>query len=356
MAHRPKPFFRSGRGWYVQLGKQQLKLAPGPENAESEAAAWAAFHALMADRNSANSATGNSGRKSAALESPQNSGPTVAGLYERFMEWCQKNREPGTYGWYHDHIQNFLDALPDPKMPAADLRPYHVVEWLDRHADWGDTYRRGAIVAVQRPYNWAAKLGYITDNPLKHLEKPKARRREQAVSADDVKAIFGYYDEGDPFRLLLAFCWETGVRPQEVTRAEARHVDLAGLLVVFPPKEAKGKKRVRRILLTEAAAAILKPLMEAHPDGPLFRNRDGRPWTRYAINCRFVRLKEKLGVKFANYSFRHGFAQRMLEAGNDHLTVSELLGHANGQMLSTVYSHMNKADRHLRDALKKGQG
>ncbi|OWK38654.1 hypothetical protein [Fimbriiglobus ruber] len=31
MAHRPKPFHRTGRGWYVQLGKQQIKLCDDQE-------------------------------------------------------------------------------------------------------------------------------------------------------------------------------------------------------------------------------------------------------------------------------------------------------------------------------------
>ena len=37
----------------------------------------------------------------------------------------------------------------------------------------------------------------------------------------------------------------------------------------------------------------------------------------------------------------------------DHLTVAELMGHVTGQMVATTYSHMNKADNHLREALKK---
>ena len=50
MAHQPKPFFRTGRGWYAQLGKQQIRLSPGPQNAETEKAAWGAFHSLMVER------------------------------------------------------------------------------------------------------------------------------------------------------------------------------------------------------------------------------------------------------------------------------------------------------------------
>jgi hypothetical protein len=40
MPHHAKPFFRTSRGWYIQIDKQQLKLADGPKNADTEAAAW----------------------------------------------------------------------------------------------------------------------------------------------------------------------------------------------------------------------------------------------------------------------------------------------------------------------------
>ena len=42
----------------------------------------------------------------------------------------------------------------------------------------------------------------------------------------------------------------------------------------------------------------------------------------------------------------------MLEAGTDALTVSALLGHADGAMLAKVYSHLSKNGAYLRDAVK----
>jgi site-specific recombinase XerD len=88
----------------------------------------------------------------------------------------------------------------------------------------------------------------------------------------------------------------------------------------------------------------------------IFTNEDGNPWTVDAVNCRFGRLKKRLGVRYASYSIRHGFCQRMLESGADHLAVAELMGHVNGQMVATTYSHMNRADAHLDEALRKGSG
>jgi hypothetical protein len=46
----------------------------------------------------------------------------------------------------------------------------------------------------------------------------------------------------------------------------------------------------------------------------------------------------------------------MLEAGVDALTVSTLLGHADGTMLARVYSHLAKRDAYLREALRAPGG
>ena len=169
----------------------------------------------------------------------------------------------------------------------------------------------------------------------------------------DWQTIKTHYPEKDPFRDLLEFSWETGCRPQEAKRIEARHVDLPRMRVAFPPREAKGKCRWRVIHLTATAAQTLVRFVKERPTGFLFVNAAGRPWTAQAMACRFGRLKKHIGTKFAAYDFRHGFCERLLESGADHLTVAELMGHADGKMVAAVYSHLSTADGHLRETFKK---
>lgn len=352
MAHSPKPFFRTARNaWYVQLGKQQLKLHDGPKTTETEKAAWSAFHALMSSRNSA---------KSAAPQPPQNDGLTLAELFEKYLEWCQKHREKRTYDGYVWHLQRFIDHLkaagkPASELAAVDLRPFHVNEWLDAHEDWGQTYRRNAIASIKRAFVWGEEEGHLDRNPLKSLKKPMAKRREQAITPDQFREIIGAYKDEDPFRDLLEFAWECGVRPQEAKRVEARHVDLPNHRVVFPPEEAKGKKKLRLILLTPRAEEILARRLVSAKGGTVFRNADGNPWTTYAVNCRFCRLKEKLGTKYALYSLRHGFATRKLESGLDSITVAALMGHSDATMLARVYSHVSEHHDYLREQLNSSK-
>ena len=244
-------------------------------------------------------------------------------------------------------------------------------------------------------------MGLIEASPVRHIEKPRAGRRDVIITPGEYAWILGRVRD-EPFRDLLVVCWETGCRPQEVLAVEARHVDPNGGRWVFPPDEAKGKKAHRVIYLTDRALEITRRLMASHPEGPSFRNTDGRSWHPYALNCRFGRLRlahgrgriEQLGLvppiikrldvvrrrdpetraaheqevlhrreriaelarehgtKWCLYHFRHSFATRMLETGIDALTVSALLGHADGAMLAKVYSHLSKNGAYLLDAVK----
>jgi integrase len=279
---------------------------------------------------------------------------TVAGLLQKYLEWCGKHRARRTLEWYQDHLRAFLGYLGEAAgMIASQLKPYHVVEWADAHEGWSPTYKRGAIVSVQRPFNWAEEMGYIAASPIKKIRKPGPQHRDNPVTPDVFRTLLEHVRAGDPFRDLLLFCWHTGCRPQEAWHAEARHAHLDAVCLVIPKEEAKGRRGARVILLAGVALEIATRLVSARPTGKLFLNTRGRPWNTFAACSRFARLAVKIGHRYAAYDLRHGFCQRLLEGGANHLAVAELLGHANGQMVASVYSHMNRATAHLRETLLK---
>ena len=241
-----------------------------------------------------------------------------------------------------------MDSLPDKHIKTEDLRPFHVQQWIDSHSSWGSSYKRGGVTAVMRAFRWAEKLGHIDKSPVRYIEKPKAERRDNPVSPKDFTAIIAEVKD-QPFRDLLQFAWESGVRPFELRTIDIRHLCLERRRIEISPDEAKGKKRWRTIRLTDTAIEIVRRRKGNRKAGRLFLNTDGNPWKNYAICNRFARLKKKLGKRWAAYDIRHGFC----ENGVDHLTVAELMGHANGQMVATTYSHLNRADQHLHEQLER---
>jgi len=92
MAHQPKPFFRTGRGWFVQLGAKQIKLCDGPKTGETEKTAWAEFYKFMAERAANDNVPAPNSANSATL--------SVAEVFEKFLGWCQQHRSPAPTNWH----------------------------------------------------------------------------------------------------------------------------------------------------------------------------------------------------------------------------------------------------------------
>lgn len=274
---------------------------------------------------------------------------TVNELVIKYLAWCKNHRAPRSYEWYEGHLNSFLKHTGIADLPALNIKPYHVIEWTDSRSTWGNTYKRGAIVAVQRVYNWAEEMGYIESTPLKKVKKPQAERREIYMEQSDYDTILGLLSPNDPFYSLLQFVWYSGCRPQEARHIEPRHIQMEHERIVFPVEESKGKKRI--IYLQGIALDIIKRLMAEGREGKLFLNTRGDAWTKYSICNRFHRISKTIGKRMFCYAARHGFATRKLVQGHDYLTVATILGHTDGSMLSKVYSHIDKDMDHLKRAL-----
>ncbi len=278
---------------------------------------------------------------------------SVDALFSKYLAWCKTNRSPRSLEWYENYISKFLRHLGDnTAIPALELKPYHIVEWIDSEGtEWGDNYKGGAIIAIKRIYNWAEELGYVDSNPVKKLKKPQSKRRESHMTPVDFQRLVGCLSSDDPFREFITFMWHTGCRPQEARHIEPRHVDLERKCVIIPKEEAKGKRKARIIHLNDTALAIIQRGMESTLSAKVLNNSRGKPWTKYSICNRMYRLSKLIDRKLCSYDCRHGWATRKLIQGYDHLTIAALMGHTDGSMLAKVYSHIETNDAHLRLAL-----
>ena len=341
MARFRKPFFRPARGlWYVQLDGKQINLGPDKDEA------FKAYHGLMQQRAEA--------PKPVAPSAPDQR--LVVVLVDEFLDWCEKHRAPDTYRWYKDRLESFCKTI-DVNLSADELRPHHVQKWVDNYGvPLASGSRRNLIASIKRALKWSEEQGYIDRSPLTHMKKPGCGRKEQVVTPEEYTSLLERYEDQE-FRDLLIVTWETGCRPQESLRVEARHVDLAGShRWVFPAAESKGKKIPRIVYLTPIALEITKRLMQKHPAGPIFRNTDGKQWTPYATNCRFQTVRRKTGVKYSLYALRHSFATHALMKGVDCITVATLLGHADPSMLSKTYQHISQSPTYMQQQLQRAVG
>ena len=149
---------------------------------------------------------------------------------------------------------------------------------------------------------------------------------------------------------LVTFLWNTGCRPYEAYRLRTRHLDLQNSRCLIPsdemPVHKTGKHGSDRIVyLNGEALEIVKRLATSDPEGMLFLNTKGQPWSINSINSRFARLAraKKVGKRFSPYAYRHGFGTRKIaERKLPDVTIAALMGHKDISMLANYYSHANE--------------
>lgn len=314
--------------WYMTEGGRQIPLGHDREEAERE------FH-----------------RRKAEATKIEKSGATLESLADEFMDYIEREREPGTAHWYRRFLKSFLESA-GKTTPAREIEPRHVTAWLAAHPPWGATTRHHVITAVKRLYAWGEREGLLDRNPLKRIEKPRAKRRETFITPEQADAIIASVKKV-PFRNFLVALRETGCRPIEIRTLTIDHVNLdTGTWTVINKTRRFTGEKYRTIYLNKNMVEMSRHLMEGRSEGYVFRNTHGRPWQRAAIVQRFLRIQRdlKMGEEAIAYAFRHLYITDALEKGVPPATVAELVGHKSLDMIMRTYSKLKHRTDHLRDA------
>jgi integrase len=267
--------------------------------------------------------------------------------------------EPVTLEGYQKYLLLADEAFGS--VPVDRLRNHHVLAWAESRPGWGPTSRYNAITAVKAAFRWAKRVGHLEANPIVDCPRPTPNRREAIPTAEQTAAIVASGQDA-AWRDLMTALVGTGCRPGEVFGLTAADVDLAGATWTVENKtRRKTREPTRTVHLTPAMVELSRRLAERHPEGPIFRNSRGRPWTRNALACRFGRRRRgtvkgmngvAVGAEGAAYALRHQYITDALEAGVPVATVAELVGHKDATMIMRIYNKLYQRHGHLRDAAR----
>jgi integrase len=276
----------------------------------------------------------------------------------------------------------------------------------------GPTTIRNRIGSLQAMLNWASRPRadrsierLIPANPIAGFELPRAGYQgDRYAPAAEVEAFLAWLDQQAAARVaekrkgvspkharfarltaqLVRFVAETGCRPGEACRLEWRHVDLAGRMVVFPPKEHKTGRKTKRPR-TLAISTSLKAMLESvkaeegrhptfvftHPCGPRSGAERteaeltaGEPWNSNALSRRIKELRraaiaagvlsEDTGLKRMHlYRLRHTRITDDLQGGMAATNAAALNGNS-VKMIESVYLHAQPD--HLLDVADRVRG
>jgi integrase len=316
-------WFRAGRGWYTTTGKSSKPLLDDKGNPIRSA-------------DSAEEA------KQAYARSLLQAAPPVKGKGLTVLEACQiyldhaESGHPETYRLRVGFLFDFCAGLP-PRFRNSKVRPtakdrihpgygaksvmdltcLDVEKWVKAHPGWKSP--RAALQAIRRALNYCKESGLIDANPVKGLKVPKSGKRVAYLTPETEEAINRYARPA--LATAIKVCIRVGARPDiEFARLEPRHVEETprGQRWRFRADESKGGKKERTIYVPEEIAQIVRAQVKRHK-GKVFRDDQGKPWTRRTLQYAFRRLKGRLLKKgvtpdepFIPYTCRHTYAKRML--------------------------------------------
>jgi integrase len=190
--------------------------------------------------------------------------------------------------------------------------------------------------------NFAVRLGFVTNNPVKMWRKTKERPRAVYLTVHDLAKI---YQHAPPhLQWIIEVEWELGTRPgvSELFSLKWSDVDFDNDFI-----HVRGTKTIssnRIIPLTQQFKSRLLEMKKKAMSDYLIEYK-GKKIT--SCKTAFLKTVKKAGITYPVrlYDIRHLFASTILVNGGDLKAVSKLLGHSSTQMTANVYYHELKGEK-----------
>lgn len=273
---------------------------------------------------------------------------TVRQVLDAYWNWAKKNLADSTAKRRKGVLRSFGKAVP-ASLKVSQLKAHHVQAWIDSQPRvQSPTTASDYIALVKGVMNWAIGMGYLRANPIARMPKPSPVMRQDFLPSDLWPRILALATD-QPFRDFLTVMLDSGARAEEMFKFGAQHFD--GRRFVLPILDSKGRRKSRVVNLPQESLGIVERLVVDHPEGLLFRNSKGVPWNRNSVRCRLRRIRRILKLpRLTATMMRHSFAHHRLTQGQDALTVSKLMGHADMRMISQRYGHLEANSDYMHEA------
>lgn len=285
---------------------------------------------------------------------PVRGNPTFAEIADAWLEHVQQTFDPERYRHCRDRLNEFI-AFVGGGMKVKELRPRHVEDWVaSKPTVTKDGTKRLYKAMILAALNWAAaaKNRLIAFNPLRGklvLPEGGSRGGEAVWTPEIFKLVLANVNPN--FGDLLRACAWTGARPSTIRRVEARHyaphLRLWDVEDLYRNRTCK-RKNVRRIWLNPQMIKLVERLNRLRPQGPIFVNTKGKPYSGDALTMMMTKLRLRLENKgielppgICVYGLRHSFATTFIKQHPDKLEyLRELLGHSSLKMIRKTYGHL----------------
>lgn len=243
----------------------------------------------------------------------------------------------------------WLEHLGDEPI---DQIQYSTIAALANSQGWGAKNRNNILIPLRQVFETAFLDGVIATNPAERIKNAKVQKEPpDPLTAEEVNSILDHMGKYDQQIVnFMEFAFFTGLRPSEAISLRWGDIDqVRGLARVkrartFGEEHETKTFKVRDVELnTRAKAALAR--QKSHTflrNAYVFENPvTGEPYNseKPLRNNYWHTTLKALGMRErAFYQTRHTYATLNLMAGANPMWVAKQLGHANMQMVLTVYS------------------
>ncbi|PJZ57222.1 tyrosine-type recombinase/integrase [Leptospira barantonii] len=256
----------------------------------------------------------------------RNAKVTLEGELELFY-WIRKlklsNASRRTIRSYHSNVLSFLKwSGKNPKeVTKEDLNSFLEFSFLEKG--------QSSATVTAKIQSLNSYFGVFLGKPwFKDLPRPKREQKlPDILSTLEVYKILNAL-ENPKHKLLLSFCYASGLRVSELVHLKPKDIDEKRKTVKI--REGKGKKD-RFTMLSQACLSLWEEFRVSHPyEEWIFPGQDpSKPIHIRTAEKIFENAKSKAGITkdVSIHSLRHAFATHLLEAGTNIKHIQFLLGH-----------------------------
>lgn len=277
---------------------------------------------------------------------------TFEKAWEIYEKWAENNVGAKTLRGHQLKWQNHIKKhLGHYQMRS--ITPVILEQWkgyLLKQSGLKEQTACGVMTLAITVWNKVTKLGYyVGRNPWDQVDRIRKQVfRKRFLSMEEAKDILNTFKGMGWTREFrqASFCLLAGLRfPSEIQDLTPMSIDMdKNVITIGHTKgKVKGGDDSRTIPLVPVLKSMVQEMLAEKPIGPmdqLFPSINYDKWQSVFEPYNEGIPTDMTSMRISPYTLRHTYASWMLAGGCNLKTLQELMGHAQFQMTSDIYSHV----------------
>jgi integrase len=281
-----------------------------------------------------------------------------------------QNLKPNTEDLYRNLARKHIQFSPLAKIRLSSITSMHLGTFFKDLGDRsGQSLLRNSYTVLTHIFRSAATNGFLRQNPLEHIKRPKQAKQEVRFLSEDEMSSLMRELSVSRYWSVAQLILQTGMRRGEALGLSWDDVDFERQqLHVRFTLDAKGRRgtpktprSIRTLDLNPKAVAVLKSIRKAQTESrlrlgpvyvgcewnPVFTTEDGKASQPRVLLRAIQNAADKCGLngvensdRVGVHTLRHYVATRLLSNGVDMMVVSRILGHESIKTTVDIYGHL----------------